>query len=120
AGQEIENRGPRKLGRAPKAPFLGVVILGKLLVGGFQGREFNLVRAGGGSGLALPQGGDDFLALLGDCFVFLFPGLRNSSEDFFKSGLTVAILRREISPAHKWLQLRGQPDAHRPPAPSRG
>ena len=46
----------------------------------------------------------------------LFPRWRDSLQNFWKSRLTITILRRKICSADKWLQIRREPDTHRPAA----
>ena len=60
------------------------------------------------------------LSLFGNLLVVFLPGSRDSLQDLFETGLTISILRRKIGSADKRLQVRRQPDAHRPAATAGG
>ncbi len=46
----------------------------------------------------------------------LFPGRGDALQDFFETGLTMAVVRWKIRSADKRLQIRCQPNTHRPAA----
>src|SRR2546430_12240650 len=61
---------------------------------------------------------NDLAALFDNFVVILLPSRRDSFEHGFESGLTVSVLWWEIGSSNKWLQVRRQPDTHRPAARS--
>src|SRR4051794_22332220 len=49
----------------------------------------------------------------------LFPSRSDSLQNFSKRRLPVTIFGRKISSADKWLEIRREPNAHRPAATAR-
>ena len=66
------------------------------------------------------QRGDRLLALLHEPRTVVFPGGGDACEQRCEAGASVAILRRKIGAAEERLQIRREPDAHRPTAGAGG
>src|SRR5205807_6586804 len=86
----------------------------KLFVGGLKKLLVDLSSASRLRVLRFAKRLHNLRSLLGNFFVVLFPSGGDPLENFFKSRLTVSIFRRKISSANKRLQIRREPDTHRP------
>ena len=69
-------------------------------------------RCGGGTS----QRRHDLVAALADLGAIVRPRLRDPAQDFHETRLSVAIFRRKIGAADKWLEPGRQPDVERPAA----
>src|SRR5216683_1032905 len=103
AKKKIEGHWPRKFRCASEASFVRIVGARQLLVSGVNCLGIKVAGTIGQALSRFTQGSDDLIPLPSDFLVVLLPRSSNTFEHFFKTGLTVSIFGRKISPADKRL-----------------
>ena len=116
--QEIENRGAGELRSGSESPPLLVVGSQEILRGTIQ-RPLTGSSSGNLRPHALLQGCKRTRRLRLDFFRALLPESGNLKQNRGEPCTAMPVLGRKVGTAEEGLQLRGEPDAHRPPAASR-
>src|ERR1043165_6764225 len=112
ARQKIQRDRPRKFRGHAESAFFRIKTAVELHVRLLENIFVDL--AGGLRRLRFAERVDDFASAFGDFFTILFPGGRDSLQNFLEAGLAITILRRKIGPTDERLKIGREPNAHRP------